>query len=141
MIDRFDLEQQIMETWGIIRDIQLLTRQGASAESFSALATVYEHKFQEVWDTFENVSFPHAESADKVTPDTQLNSTGIASTTLVTDDEVAVSVSYGDYDGEKILGIDTPLESVSFVLADLEPLIEVLRVVQRITPPSTESKL
>ena len=139
-MDRFDLEQQIMETWGIIRDIQLLTRQGASAESFSALATVYEHKFQEVWDTFETVIFPQADSTDKVTQCAHLNSTGIASTTLVTDDEIAVSVSYGDYDGEKILGIDTPLESVSFVLADLEPLIEVLRAMQRITPPSTESR-
>ena len=57
-MDRFDLEQQIMESWNVVRDIQLLAKQEAPPESFSALATVYEHRFQELWDTFEAVSRP-----------------------------------------------------------------------------------
>ena len=126
MIDRFELEQQIMESWNIIRDIQLLAKQEAPTESFSALATVYEHKFQELWDTFEAVSFPQSDSAEQcLAPSTFVTGHGITTATFVAD-ETELNVSYGSYDGERILGIDTPFETVSFVIEDLEPFINVL---------------
>ena len=131
MMDRFELEQQIMESWNIVRDIQLLAKQEAPTESFAALATVYEHKFQELWDTFEAVSFPQSDSAEHyLAPSNTITRQGITSTTFVAD-ETELTVSYGSYDGERILGIDTPLETVSFVIEDLEPFIKVLNKINQ----------
>lgn len=53
MTDRFDLEQQILDCWRVTDDIKLFAKQNASAESFEALSTYYEHKFNQLWDTFE----------------------------------------------------------------------------------------
>ena len=125
-MDRFDLEQQILESWNVVRDIQLLAKQEAPTESFSALATVYEHRFQELWDTFEGVVLPQTD-ATKVSfaPSTTVTGQGITSTTFFVGD-TELRVSYGWYDGERILGIDAPLETVSVAMEDLAPLIDVL---------------
>jgi hypothetical protein len=53
--DRFDLEQQILDCWKITDDIALLEQQGAGPADFTSLATVYEFKFKQLWQTFETL--------------------------------------------------------------------------------------
>lgn len=55
MTDRFDLEQQIMDCWKITDDIPLLEEQGANVADMTSLATVYEYKFQKLWNIFETM--------------------------------------------------------------------------------------
>jgi hypothetical protein len=55
MSDRFDLEQQIMDCWSVVEDINILESQGASATDMVSLAAVYEFKFKRLWDTFEQM--------------------------------------------------------------------------------------
>jgi len=55
MTKRFDLEQQILDCWKITDDIPLLEQQGAGPADFVSLATVYEYKFSQLWETFENM--------------------------------------------------------------------------------------
>ena len=52
---RFDLEQEILECWKAVNDINMLVEKGASPESFKVLADYYELKFDRLWDTFENL--------------------------------------------------------------------------------------
>lgn len=61
MTDRFDLEQQIMECWNITKDIQLLREtisdkivtQDFQENYLLGLETIYETKFEKLWETFE----------------------------------------------------------------------------------------
>lgn len=53
--NRFDLEQQIMECWSVIDDIGLMAEHGASYEEFKALITIYEYKFNRMFNTFSNM--------------------------------------------------------------------------------------
>lgn len=53
--DRFDLEQEILECWKVVNDIQMLAERNASTEQFAVLAQYYELKFDRLWDTFENL--------------------------------------------------------------------------------------
>ena len=53
MTNRFDLEQQILECWKVTEDITMMAKQNASTDSLNALSTYYEHKFNELWETFE----------------------------------------------------------------------------------------
>jgi hypothetical protein len=53
--NRFDLEQQILDCWKITDDIALLEAQGANPADFTSLATVYEFKFKQLWQTFEHM--------------------------------------------------------------------------------------
>ena len=55
MSDRFDLEQQIMDCWSVVEDINILESQGASTTDMVSLAAVYEFKFKRLWDTFEQM--------------------------------------------------------------------------------------
>ena len=52
-VDRFDLEQQIMQCWNMVDDVKLFAEQGAPSDEFAALATVYDRKFTTLFDTFE----------------------------------------------------------------------------------------
>ena len=52
-MDRFDLEQQILDCWQITQEIPMMESQGASAAEMSSLACVYEYKFKRLWTTFE----------------------------------------------------------------------------------------
>ena len=52
-VDRFDLEQQIMQCWSMVDDVKLFAEQGAASDEFAALATVYHRKFETLFDTFE----------------------------------------------------------------------------------------
>lgn len=54
--DRFDLEQEILECWKVVNDIQMLTERNASADQFAVLAQYYELKFDRLWDTFEQLT-------------------------------------------------------------------------------------
>lgn len=51
--DRFDFEQGIMSCWGLIDDMKLLVKREATPEDFDALAQVYQHKFEELFEQFE----------------------------------------------------------------------------------------
>jgi hypothetical protein len=53
--DRFDLEQEILECWKVVNDIQMYIAQGAQTEDFNVLAEYYERKFDRLWDTFEQL--------------------------------------------------------------------------------------
>jgi hypothetical protein len=55
MTNRFDLEQQILDCWRVTEDITLLAKQNASTDSLNALSTYYEHKFNQLWETFETM--------------------------------------------------------------------------------------
>ena len=46
----FELEQQIMNCWSVVDDLDLL--QGPEAE---ALKVIYKLKFDKLWETFEDV--------------------------------------------------------------------------------------
>jgi hypothetical protein len=56
--DRFDLEQDIMKCWNITEDLQnLYSAEGLSEDEqqnyLLGLITIYEVKFQKLWDSFE----------------------------------------------------------------------------------------
>ena len=56
-LDRFDLEQQILNCWNIIDDIKLVTENKMVThedlnEYMNALTTVYNAKFNKMFDTF-----------------------------------------------------------------------------------------
>jgi hypothetical protein len=53
--DRFDLEQEILECWKVVNDIQLYIDQDAATEDFKVLAEYYERKFNCLWNTFESM--------------------------------------------------------------------------------------
>lgn len=54
--DRFDLEQQILECWRVTDDINLWSNTGNSNPvDFSALSNYYNHKFAQLWATFESM--------------------------------------------------------------------------------------
>lgn len=55
MSDRFDLEQQITECWGVVNDIELLNDLNANPETYKSLASLYEVKFTRLWNTFEEL--------------------------------------------------------------------------------------
>ena len=63
--DRFDLEQEIMRCWNVCEDIQLLNKNVLESTSegtqlttdqisnyLLGLESMYELKFQQLWDTF-----------------------------------------------------------------------------------------
>lgn len=53
--NRFDLEQNIMSCWNVVEDLNLLLEQGTvSTDTVKAVATLYEQKFQYLWENFEN---------------------------------------------------------------------------------------
>ena len=55
MTDRFDFEQQLMTCWNMVDDVKLLAKRGAESADFEALATVYQHKFDELFEQFETL--------------------------------------------------------------------------------------
>jgi len=54
-MDRFDLEQQILDCWKITDDIAMMELQGANTADMTSLACVYEYKFKQLWATFEHM--------------------------------------------------------------------------------------
>ena len=54
-MDRFDLEQQILDCWKITDDIAMMELQGATTADMTSLACVYEYKFKRLWEIFEGM--------------------------------------------------------------------------------------
>lgn len=58
-IDRFDLEQKIMEAWHTVDDIRMLARTSEKmtsqqlASALAGLEIFADTRFHELWDTFE----------------------------------------------------------------------------------------
>ena len=52
---QFDLEQQLLTTWRVTDDIRLMVERNAPTQEFDALATVYSHHFEKMWDLFEQL--------------------------------------------------------------------------------------
>jgi hypothetical protein len=63
MTDRFDLEQHIMKCWNVTEDIDLLYKNVMEkdmstddiANFLLGLETIYNHKFEELFDTFSEL--------------------------------------------------------------------------------------
>lgn len=63
MMDRFDFEQQIMDCWGVCDDINTLYRmsdirtmsEDELANALLGLKTVYQMKFEVLFDMFESM--------------------------------------------------------------------------------------
>lgn len=51
MIDRFDLEQDIVRAWGITDDL----KQVNSLEEVEAIRAYYEIRFERLWESFEGI--------------------------------------------------------------------------------------
>lgn len=58
-MDRFDLEQQILDCWKITDDIAMMELQGANTADMTSLACVYEYKFKRLWEIFEDMTHEH----------------------------------------------------------------------------------
>jgi hypothetical protein len=59
MKTRFELEQSILNTWNITSDIKLISNHPRidydTKVNLEALVTIYELKFNELWNTFEEL--------------------------------------------------------------------------------------
>lgn len=57
--NRFDYEQQILNTWGITDDIkefaEMLKKGDLTPEALQGCAELYEHRFNELWQYFEGI--------------------------------------------------------------------------------------
>jgi hypothetical protein len=58
-VDRFDLEQQIMQCWSMVDDLQAFVDAGASTDELRALAKVYQRKFDILFETFSTMISEH----------------------------------------------------------------------------------
>lgn len=52
MSDRYELEQKILNCWNVVEDLKAKNQGGAY---FDALSVVYNVKFQDMWDLFEQM--------------------------------------------------------------------------------------
>jgi len=51
-MDRFDLEQHILQCWEICDDLETMIEQGATPADISCLSPVYRYKFKQLFSTF-----------------------------------------------------------------------------------------
>lgn len=59
MTDRFDLEQQILETWKVTDDIRTVLEHGGEEDmvaNFEALARLADIRFEKLWYIFEQMT-------------------------------------------------------------------------------------
>ena len=52
----FELEQELLNYSRVTEDIRVLSDQGAAAEEFNAIATLYERRFEKLWGIFEKIN-------------------------------------------------------------------------------------
>lgn len=69
--DRFDLESQIMTCWSMVDDLRAFANSGASTDDLRALATVYDRKFDILFETFSTM-ISEGQFADHVRQDPQI---------------------------------------------------------------------
>lgn len=55
MADRFDFEQEIMRCWSVVEDMKTVAKTNCTPENFEALATIYDIKFNSLFDMFETM--------------------------------------------------------------------------------------
>lgn len=51
-MDRFDLEQHILQCWEVCDDIETLVEQSATGDDIICLSRVYRYKFKQLFETF-----------------------------------------------------------------------------------------
>ena len=63
-MDRFDLEQEIMNCWNVVEDLKMIYAaehlyddEDAMMNALLGLGSLYELKFQKLWNTFEALDF------------------------------------------------------------------------------------
>ena len=54
-VDRFDLEQQIMQCWTMVDDLRAFANSGADTDELRALSKVYDRKFDILFETFSTM--------------------------------------------------------------------------------------
>jgi hypothetical protein len=53
--DRFDLEQDIMNCWNVVEDLNMLLKSdGYDNDDIQAVSRLYQKKFEALWATFED---------------------------------------------------------------------------------------
>lgn len=69
-MDRFDLEQEIMNCWNVVEDLKMIygaehlyDDEDAMMNALLGLGSLYELKFQKLWNTFE-ASIPNVKIGD-----------------------------------------------------------------------------
>jgi hypothetical protein len=55
MTNRFDFEQEIMRCWSVVEDMRTVAKVNCDPDSFEALATIYEIKFNSLFNMFETM--------------------------------------------------------------------------------------
>ena len=55
MKNRFDLEQEILNCWNMVSDIELIPETESPRDAAKALVVVYNNRFQNLWKTFEEL--------------------------------------------------------------------------------------
>lgn len=66
----FDLEQEIIQCWNVVEDIQLVMESGGDTHAnIDALTKLYSLKFQQCWKTFEIVCREYHKRGKKITDD------------------------------------------------------------------------
>jgi hypothetical protein len=55
MTDRFDFEQEIMRCWSVVEDMRIVAETNCTPENFEALATIYDIKFNSLFEMFEQM--------------------------------------------------------------------------------------
>ena len=53
MANRLDFEQAIMRCWSVVEDMKTVAEVNCTPESFQALATIYDIKFDSLFNMFE----------------------------------------------------------------------------------------
>jgi len=131
----FELEQQILDAWRLTDDMKLLAHGGASPSDFDGLATLYELKFERMWDTFEqcillmhNKNIHQEAVPETITIGPDSDPVQVKTISFVDEANQKIKLNYGDYgDSGWILGIDGDNEQVSVQLKDLSVLINLLK--------------
>jgi hypothetical protein len=70
-VDRFDLEQQIMQCWSMVDDLRAFANSGADTDELRALSKVYDRKFDILFETFSTM-ISEGQFAEHVRQDPQI---------------------------------------------------------------------
>lgn len=124
------LNQQIAACRNIFSDIELLVAQAAPTQDFLSLVTLYKHKFAQL-GSLQVATVTHGGAGDvHPIPEVHTTSSDIAHVKVVDNDSTCFEINFGQYNGEWIVGIDGPVESISLSLRTLAPLISALQMLE-----------
>ena len=54
-VNRFDLEQKLLQTWHVVDDVRLLASRHASRDDWEALCKMYDIRFDDTFTYFEQM--------------------------------------------------------------------------------------